>query len=233
MRRLMAFLTIAALGTAGVSVAGAGENGDVERFCRTNLAINKAFNAEEPNLNRVSRLLDRAAETAPPEIADAVGVAVPAFQDDPEFAFEDPAVQAAVGEIDQFAYESCGYEQVDVTFEEYAFVGLPDEIETGTVSFQLTNEGTEAHEMVVFRLKGDATFDDLLEADEEEAEDLVQEIGAGFAPPGETGYTTMTLKRTGDYAAMCFIPVGTTAETEGTGPPHFTEGMAAPFEVTD
>ncbi len=43
----------------------------------------------------------------------------------------------------------------------------------------------------------------------------------------------MALKKTGNYAALCFIPVGTTSEeTEGTGPPHFTEGMAAEFEVT-
>jgi hypothetical protein len=234
MRRLGVFITVAALGTAfGVSAAGAGENGDLKRFCKANLAINRAFSAEEPDIERVNRILDTIAETAPPDIADAVGVAVPAFQANPESAFEDPAVADAVSQIDGFVYENCGYEQVDVTLEDFAFTGLPDEIERGTTSFRLTNEGAEVHEFVVFRLKGDATLDDLLEAEEEDFEDLVQEVGGGFALPGETGYTTVALRRTGDYAAMCFVPTGTTSETtEGTGPPHFTEGMAAEFEVT-
>jgi hypothetical protein len=234
MRRLAVCLTLVALVTAfGVLPAGAGE-GDVRKFCKTNRALDKAFSSEDPDPDKVNRLLDRAAETAPPEIADAVNVAVPAFKEDPESAFEDPAVAEAVGQIEQFEYENCTDEQIEVTFEDYAFVGLPGEIEKGTVGFQLTNAGAEAHEIVFFRLKGDATLDDLLEAeDEDEFENLASEAGGGFALPGETGFTTATFKKTGNYAALCFIPVGTTSEeTEGTGPPHFAEGMAAEFEVT-
>ena len=203
-----------------------------------NRALDKAFSADEPDPEKLNRLLDRAAETAPPEIADAVNVAVPAFKENPESAFEDPAVEEAVGQIEQFEYENCADEQVQVTFQDYAFVGLPGEIEKGTVGFELTNEGTEAHEIAFFRLKGDATLDDLLEAEEDEFEDLAVEVGGGFALPGATGYTTAAFKKTGNYAALCFIPVGTTPETiegggeGGTGPPHFTEGMAAEFEVT-
>jgi hypothetical protein len=238
MRRLIVCLAVVGVAAAfGASPAIAGE-GDVKKFCKTNVALDKQFNKDEPNLDKVNDLLDRAAETAPPEIADAVNVAVPAFKENLETAFEDPAVEEAVGQIEQFEYESCGYEQVQVTFEDYAFVGLPDEIEKGTVSFELPNEGTELHEIVFFRLKGDATLDDLLEAEREEFEDLAVSVGGGFAPPGETGYTTLTLKKTGDYAAVCFIPVGATDEEslvaaeEAGAPSHASEGMAAEFEVT-
>ena len=232
MRKLIVCVGVVAVVTAfGVSTAVAGE-GDVKAFCKANLALDKQFEADEPDQDRINELLDTLAETAPPEIADAVNFAVPAFKENPETAFEDPAIAEAVNQVLQFEYESCGYEQFQVTFEDYAFVGLPDEIEKGKVAFELTNEGADAHEIFVVRLKGDTTVDDLLEAEEEELEDLAVPVGGGFALPGETNYTAMNLKKTGDYAAVCFVPVGTTADVEGTGPPHAEEGMVAEFEVT-
>ena len=36
----------------------------------------------------------------------------------------------------------------------------------------------------------------------------------------------------GEYVAVCFIPVGTMPDHEGTGPPHFVEGMKQEFTVT-
>src|SRR5688572_15911958 len=102
MRRLTAGLAAVAVITVfGASSAVAGE-GDVEAFCKTNRAIDKEFSKEEPDLERANELFDRAAETAPPEIADAVNTAVPAFKEDPEAAFEDPAVAEAVAQIEQF-----------------------------------------------------------------------------------------------------------------------------------
>jgi hypothetical protein len=238
-RKLVLVLAIAGLMVAlGATPVGAGE-GNVKKFCKTNLALSTAFNAEEPDLERVNRLLDRAANTAPPEIAEAVDVAVPAFKEDPETAFEDPVVTQAVTEIDEFAYESCGYEQVDVTLEDYAFVDVPDELETGTVAFRLTNEGAEFHELIVFRIKGDESIEELLELPEEEVMEKVTEVGAGFAAPGETSYALMKLKKEGRYAGVCFIPVGATDEAsaeaadEAGAPPHFTEGMVVEFEVTE
>ena len=233
MRRLTVCLAVVALVMAFGASSAVAAGGDVKKFCKANLALDKQFAADEPDLDRVNELLDTLAETAPPEIADAVNLAVPAFKENPETAFEDPAVADAVAQVEQFEYEGCGYEQIPVTFEDYAFDGLPGEIDKGRVAFELTNVGAEAHEIVFFRLKGDATLDDLLEADEAEFEDLASEVGGGFALPGETGYTSAVFKKKGDYAALCFIPVGTTSEeTEGTGPPHFEEGMAAEFEVT-
>ena len=217
---------------APAGAVGAGE-GSAKKFCKASRALDVAFAAEEPNLRTVNRLLDTLAKTAPSGVSDAVDIAVPAFKENPETAFEDPAVAAAVGEIEAYEYESCGYEQVDVTLEDYAFSGLPAELDKGTTAFRLTNAGAEAHEMFVVKLKGDATVDDLLAAEESEFDSLAEEVGGGFALPGEEGYATVALRKPGRYAAVCFIPVGTTSETaEGTGPPHATQGMTAEFEVS-
>jgi hypothetical protein len=53
---------------------------------------------------------------------------------------------------------------------------------------------------------------------------------AAFAAPGEDGYGVGTLEP-GDYLVMCPIPTGTTFEAEGTGPPHFMNGMQQELTV--
>jgi uncharacterized cupredoxin-like copper-binding protein len=221
----------------GAAQVGVAQENDVAAFCKVNFALDREFNKDRPNLRKVNRLLDRVAEVAPAELAGAVGVAVPAFKEDPEAAFEDPAVEDAVGEIEAFEYANCTDAQVDVTLQDYQFVGMPEEIEKGTVGFRLVNEGTELHEFIVFRLTGDDTLEEVLELPEDEAGEQVTEVGAGFVEPGTTGYTTMKLKKTGRYGVVCFIPVGSTdfeaAEQadESGARPHHAEGMFAEFEV--
>jgi hypothetical protein len=233
MRRWGTALLVGALFIAVADVpAGAGQ-GNAKKFCRASRAVDVAFAADQPNVRTVNRLLDVLAKTAPPGVSDAVDVAVPAFKENPETAFEDPAVAGAVGEIEAFEYENCGYEQLEVSMVDYAFEGLPSEIDKGMTAFRLSNTGTEAHEMFVVKLKGDTTVEDLLAAEESEFDSLAQEVGGGFALPGQDGYATVNFKRPGRYAAVCFIPVGTTSETtEGTGPPHATQGMATEFAVS-
>ena len=224
-------LTVAAGLTAGPAVAtGSG----TKRFCKLNLAVDTT--PDEPS----RRLLNQLRAAAPSEIADAVDEAVTTFQDLGEEAFEDPTFQAALAEIDQFVLDSCGYDTVDVSMQDYSFNGIPAEIEKGVVAFDLTNDGTEVHEMAILRLKGKTTIDDILEVPEDAPEKafrkLVQEVpGGGFAFPGQSDVALVNLEKPGRYVALCFIPVGTTpdaGEEGGSGPPHFHEGMAAEFEVT-
>ena len=241
MRKLLATLTVAGLAVAFGASPGVAGSGNVKKFCKANLGINKLFNETEADFpedtDRLNTLLDRAINNAPPDIADAVDVAAPALQEDGPAAFDDPAVQEAIGEIDDFALNDCGYEKVEATLEDYAFTGIPDEIETGTVAFELTNEGTEVHEMIVFRFKGDETLDEILELPEEEAMERVTTVGFGFALPDEITPAFIQFKKTGRYAAICTLPVGATdpeqIETlfEAGAAPHFTEGMATEFEV--
>jgi hypothetical protein len=234
MRRLVACLSVITFASVfGVSSASAG-GGGVKQFCKANLAVDQA--PEGPN----KRLLRQLRNAAPDAIADAVNTGTSLFQEEGEAAFENPEFLEALQQIDEFVLDRCGYEQVDVTMQDYSFSGVPEEIKKGTTAFNLSNEGQELHEFAVLRLKADATLDDLLElpedASEEELGRLAAEVpGGGFAFPGESDVALITLKRPGRYVAMCFIPVGTTpdaAEDGGTGPPHFTQGMTAEFEVT-
>jgi hypothetical protein len=219
----------------GAFPAAAG-SGNLKKFCKTNIAVDKAFSAEEPNLNKINDLLDTAIDAAPPDIADAVETAATAIQEDPQTAFEDPVVGEAVSQIDQFVLDECGYEVVSVTMADYSFTGIPEELEKGTAAFNVTNEGAEAHVVVVFRFKGDETLDEILELSEEEAEERVTIVGEAYADPGDSNIGFIPLKKTGRYAAICPIPVGSTPEAGdegGSGPPHFVEGMATEFEVTN
>jgi hypothetical protein len=227
-RRLLVLVSgVALVGAIGIGpVAAVAGGGDIKKFCKANLAVDQA--PEAPSDKQLEKLRD----AAPPEIADTVNTAVDQFQEQGEDAFEDPAFAAII--------DNCGYEVFDVSMQDYAFDGMPSEIEKGTVAFNLTNDGAELHELALLRLKGDATLDDLLElpedASEEELGELAAEVpGGGFAFPGDSDVALANFKKTGTYVAICFIPVGSTpdaAEEGGSGPPHFAEGMAAEFEVT-
>jgi hypothetical protein len=124
--------------------------------------------------------------------------------------------------------EACGFETVDVSMVDYAYEGVPETIPAGTVAFNVTNDGAEEHEMLLIK-KADGvaeSFEEIAQLPEEESESLVEFKGAAFAPPGESSATLAELTP-GDYAMICFIPVGGGED----GPPHFTEGMLAEFTV--
>lgn len=238
MRKLIITLTVAGLAVAFGAAPGVAGSGSVKQYCKAQVAVDSA-GEDGPSERQLQRLID----TAPPEIADTTEAAVSLFEEQGEAAFDNPEFTALLAEMDEFVLDNCGYEQVDATLLDYAFDGVPDELEKGVVAFNLTNEGAELHELVIVRLKGDATLDDILElpedASDEDFDELASEVpGGGFAFPGESDLALVNLKKTGNYAALCFIPVGTTPDTiegggeGGTGPPHFMEGMAAEFEVT-
>ena len=56
------------------------------------------------------------------------------------------------------------------TAADYAFQGVPSEVDSGVTSFEFKNGGTEVHEMVVFRINDGVTetVDELLAMPEEE-----------------------------------------------------------------
>jgi hypothetical protein len=142
------------------------------------------------------------------------------------------AEEAAFGAYSEMAaavHTGCGYEAVDLSAVNYAFVDLPATLAAGTTSFALTNDADEEHEMVLFRLADGETRtpEELLDLPEAEAEEAVTFSGVTFAGPGETGYVAAELEA-GAYFAVCFLPVGGGED----GPPHFTEGMLTEFEVT-
>jgi len=74
------------------------------------------------------------------------------------------------------------------------------------------------------------TVEDILAMPEKEAEKSVTTIDFLFANPGESDAQAVELEP-GEYAIVCFIPVGTTPDQDGEGPPHVMKGMYAQFTV--
>jgi uncharacterized cupredoxin-like copper-binding protein len=84
---------------------------------------------------------------------------------------------------------------------EYAMVPEPGEISAGTVTFEVKNEGTLVHEMVVIKTdKGAANLGTDGEADESGALDEVADL-----PVGESETLVLDLDA-GEYALVCNVP---------------------------
>lgn len=143
-----------------------------------------------------------------------------------------PEMDAALDRLHAHDVETCGWATVDVSAADYRFDGVPAELASGVTSFELQNTGAESHEMVLFRRNDGVTesVEELLAMPEDEVMTKVTMVAATGAEPGESEYAIADLEP-GLHAMLCFIPVGTTADAEGSGPPHFTEGMVTEFEV--
>jgi hypothetical protein len=186
-------------------------------------------------------LVADALATMPDEIADEGEVASGAFAEmaetgDPS-VMEQPDTVAAFDTLHAFELENCDWTRQDVTATEYAFAGLSDELAAGPVSFELGNDGTEMHELQLFRRNDGVTepVEELLALPEEQVMSKVTPVGSGaFAPPSDSGYMVVDLDA-GEYIALCFIPTGMTSEDQPPAPdapPHAAHGMVAELSVS-
>lgn len=150
-------------------------------------------------------------------------------------AFETPeflaASEAVYGSLD----DSCDVEVVEFSAIDYGYEGLPSTLPAGVTSFVMSNdsEAGEAHEFSLVKLSDDTelSIQELLEMPEDEAEQHIEAFGGGTFAPAGAASGTVTELTPGRWAYVCFIPVGTVGDTEGTGPPHFLEGMAGELTV--
>lgn len=183
---------------------------------------------------------DQAIAAAPEELASDLALLEGALQEleqSGDFgAFEQPEVAEAEDRVHQFDLDNCGWRSQAVTATDYAFEGLPEEMEAGTTSFELTNEGDEVHEVLLFRKNEGVTAsaEELLALPEEEAMQQIAMIGSpAFAPPGGEDYMVVDLEP-GDYIAVCMIPTGMTSEEQpppADAPPHAMQGMVTEIIV--
>lgn len=142
---------------------------------------------------------------------------------------------------------------LEVTAVDYAFEGLPDTIESGTMLTMVNNSDEEAHELVAIRLPDDEErpVSELIALPEEELGEIISTEPATvlIAAPGEESMAVVgdgTIEESGRYAIVCFIPVGADpaevlavpgpdatepADGEPPGPPHASEGMYAELTV--
>jgi len=242
-------------GAASGSPSEAEAGGDLEIYCEKTLEIESAGEPEvdfetasEEEIataiksfatERLIPIADEIVANAPEAVHDDIEVLYAAVEKvadtgDFEGAFETPEVEAASDRVHEHDLDACDWNRVDVTAKEYAFEGIDSELDAGATSFEFSNKGKEAHELVVIRKNDDTeeSFDELLKLPEEEAQKKTTFVGATFGPPGDEDYVVLDLEA-GDYIALCFIPVGTTSEEdEGDGPPHFTQGMKHEFTVS-
>lgn len=140
--------------------------------------------------------------------------------------------------------------QLAVTGTDYAFVGVPKTVASGTVvSFKNTST-KEVHELLALRLKDGESrdFSAIMQLPEAERDAAAEFRGVTVAFPGEAGFTPegpVTLTEPGRYVFICTIPTGADpvayrekaktatgpVEVPG-GPPHVAKGMVAELTVT-
>ena len=119
---------------------------------------------------------------------------------------------------------------VGVSLTDYAFTfNVGSVVQPEVLMFQVRNDGTEPHEIVLFRMpEGAETADDVaaMLKDDPEGSFMSDDafIGATFAMPGEQSNLTLVGLEPGKYVAICFIP-------GPDGQPHYAHGMIGEFEV--
>ena len=163
--------------------------------------------------------------------ATTYGDALLAAFDGDEDAMSSPEFTTADAEIGRAVLASCDtVADLDVRGIDFAFEGIPDEIDAGRVSIEFTNETehAEPHEMLLMkRVDGaDEPVTELLDLPEEELFGKVVPTAVAYAD--EAGGTNVALVdlEPGAYIAICMIP------TEGDGPPHAMNGMVDEFIVS-
>jgi hypothetical protein len=270
-RRLLAPLILLTLGLTACGGGDGGGGGRaspspaaarLEKYCASVLTIKSLtlpdidFDALSPEQQAeegkkfaresIRPIADDMVANAPREVSDEIGVFDNAVKEVENTGSFDPLERPDVLEASKSAHEfdvaRCGWKRVDVTAVNYAFSGVPPELKRGPTSFELTNNGTEHHEMVIYRRNDDIkeTFDQLLAMPQEEAEQRVTFVVQDDAQPQEDGAHAVADLKGGEYAMICFIPVGSTPEAERAaqearqeiqGPPHFIRGMKSEFTV--
>jgi hypothetical protein len=197
--------------------------------------INFLFTGEG-GVDSVNAALDATIEAAPDDLVDTVTElkteAAPQLEN-PESDASEKTLELYADTI-AWAGENCDVETLDVTATEFEYDGIPDELSTGYHVFDFSNEGQEQHEMFAFKINDGVTesVEELLALPEEEVFGKITPVNSAFAFPDDTETGSWNLASAGNYAVVCFIPVGSVGEAEGDGPPHFSEGMVQEFEVT-
>lgn len=234
--------------TTEVTTAAGGGTTDVAAACDAIVDFNSAVFAVDTagatgeelaaTGEQLSAIWAPIAENPPADLSDEVGQISAALEDlaagDPT-AFDSEDTSATYFGVMGAIVDGCDFEALSATAVDYAFEGIPATVPAGVLALELTNEGSEVHEMIIFQ-KPDGDTRSAGELLNDPAMEGSAPSGFALAVPGETAVGLAELAA-GNYFAVCFIPVGTTsfagppAEGEESGPPHFTQGMVTEFTV--
>jgi hypothetical protein len=205
---------------------------DLDAFC--DAYVEAAAMTAGPPRDDPRQFLAAMIENAPGEIADDAETLAAQFELRIEAAGPPlPEYLESSARVGLHAAENCADEQLEVTAVDHEFEGIPSTMTAGRQAIVLTNEGSEWHEVIIFRKSDGVTepYAALLEMPD--SGDMATGVGGAFAGPGERSGIVVDLAP-GEYAAVCFIPVGTTS-LDGALPdpivPHFAQGMVNDFSV--
>lgn len=112
-----------------------------------------------------------------------------------------------------------------ISLVDYQFV--IEGLQAGEQTIRVSNDGSELHEAIIFRLQDGKTIDDMMafmEAGGDGAPPM-ENAGSVFLSPGNVTYTTMDLEA-GNYVFLCFIP-----SEKNEMQPHFMLGMMSEVSV--
>jgi hypothetical protein len=155
-----------------------------------------------------------------------------AIQNNDAAAISTDEFQAAAKRLQLYAIRECGYTAIRVAATEYSYQGIPPTVPAGTTAFTLVDQGVEPHELNIFKIDDDAQqpVQEIVKLPDVQRAELIDEAGSVAAGPGSADTVFVTLTR-GRYGAACYELKGSTADKEGTGPPHATLGEAVEFTV--
>ena len=126
------------------------------------------------------------------------------------------------------APESAALPVINLTASDYKFDG-PDSATAGPTWIRMTNTGKEFHHVILVRMDGGHTVDELLKAmgSSEIPPEWAKMIGGPIAPsPGATVATqTAVPLQAGTYALICVVPAADNV-------PHVAKGMVRQLTVT-
>lgn len=184
----------------------------------------------------IGGLADTFQRTAPSGLAAQITTVADAYRSmgaggDPS-AFGETAYTQAAGSVAAAYFAGCDLsQQLTVDGVDYAFEGIPAQVDAGRVGLRFTNktEHDEPHELVLFKRNEGTTetVEQLLALPQEESMAKLSMAAVAFADrPGAQSVSMVDLEA-GRYIAVCFLPVGGGED----GPPHAMSGMVAEFEA--
>ncbi|MCZ7528629.1 MAG: hypothetical protein M5U14_21000 [Acidimicrobiia bacterium] len=239
-------LVLAACGDDDESASG---DENTAAACDAFVAIDEATFVED--FEGIIAAIEDFVATAPDDVAAAVEPLLPLLRSDPDAVDESEELAAAEGASDEWAWDNCADPQIEVEALNFAFSGMPSEIDAGRVGFRLVNatQTDEFHEALVLR-KGDDVAGSpsaaLISAlgDEVSVDNTFGAfaeftlVGGGLVDPEGDDIFVVDLEP-GEYVLACLLPVGSAELLEAyfsgehvEGEYHIHQGMFAEFTVS-
>ena len=169
---------------------------------------------------RVEPLYEEIEATTPDHLADVVARRLEVGRQALETGEEDDSPEAQADErvLDEFALSECDVQSHEVTMTDYAFGGVPDEVDAGVTAFDLTNGGDEDHEFGIYLVPEGATESP---AELLAGEPALERVGGTELPAGGS-VTTFVDLAAGRYVVACLLPVD---PDNHDSPTHASQGM--------